>query len=345
LGNVISALVDGKSTHIPYRDSKLTRLLQDSLGGNAKTIMVATIGPASYNYEETVNTLRYANRAKNIKNKPKINEDPKDAMLRQFQEEIDRLKNMLQSKGGGGSKKVKRSGNRRQGGGGGEMDDNGEYDDDPEAVEAFMKSEKERLEQEKALIMNNHNLIAEEKNRLLQDLKDKEKDIAKEQDAKMQLINKLKTMESKLLTGGKNIIDHTNEQERRIQDQRAKIAEEKRIEREMQKRLEEQEKNNLGMNENFSSLQQEVEIKTKKLKKYFSKFQSIKQEIKDLEDANSKERQELEQAQTELQRDLKLKMLIIENFVPKDEREKLANRFYYDPDEETWKLKVITKDR
>ena len=67
----------GKSTHIPYRDSKLTRLLQDSLGGNSKTIMVATIGPASYNYEETVNTLRYANRAKSIKNKPKINEDPK----------------------------------------------------------------------------------------------------------------------------------------------------------------------------------------------------------------------------------------------------------------------------
>ena len=62
--------------------------------------MVATIGPASYNYEETVNTLRYANRAKSIKNKPKINEDPKDAMLRQFQDEINRLKGMLEGKGG-----------------------------------------------------------------------------------------------------------------------------------------------------------------------------------------------------------------------------------------------------
>ncbi|RNA27336.1 kinesin KIF3B isoform X2 [Brachionus plicatilis] len=74
LGNVISALTDDKSTHIPYRDSKLTRLLQDSLGGNSKTVMVATIGPASYNFEETLTTLRYAKRAKNIKNKPKINE-------------------------------------------------------------------------------------------------------------------------------------------------------------------------------------------------------------------------------------------------------------------------------
>jgi hypothetical protein len=84
LGNVISALVDGKSSHIPYRDSKLTRLLQNSLGGNAKTVMCANAGPADYNYDETLSTLRYANRAKNIKNKPKINEDPKDALLREY---------------------------------------------------------------------------------------------------------------------------------------------------------------------------------------------------------------------------------------------------------------------
>ncbi|PIK48750.1 Kinesin-II 85 kDa subunit [Apostichopus japonicus] len=95
LGNVISSLVDGKSTHIPYRNSKLTRLLQDSLGGNAKTVMCANMGPAEYNYDETISTLRYANRAKNIKNKAKINEDPKDALLRQFQNEIDELKKQL----------------------------------------------------------------------------------------------------------------------------------------------------------------------------------------------------------------------------------------------------------
>ncbi|XP_075133891.1 kinesin-like protein KIF17 isoform X2 [Leptodactylus fuscus] len=95
LGNVISALVDGKSKHIPYRDSKLTRLLQDSLGGNTKTLMVACLSPADNNYDETLSTLRYANRAKNIKNKPRINEDPKDALLREYQEEIKKLKAML----------------------------------------------------------------------------------------------------------------------------------------------------------------------------------------------------------------------------------------------------------
>ncbi|XP_028966984.1 kinesin-like protein KIF3A [Galendromus occidentalis] len=95
LGNVISALVDGKSTHVPYRNSKLTRLLQDSLGGNSKTLMVANVGPAQYNYEETVSTLRYANRAKNIQNNARINEDPKDALLKKFQKEIEDLKRLL----------------------------------------------------------------------------------------------------------------------------------------------------------------------------------------------------------------------------------------------------------
>jgi hypothetical protein len=101
LGNVISALVDGKSGHIPYRDSKLTRLLQDSLGGNTKTVMIANIGPADYNFDESMTTLRYANRAKNIQNKPKINEDPKDTMLREYQDEIAKLKAAIANGGGG----------------------------------------------------------------------------------------------------------------------------------------------------------------------------------------------------------------------------------------------------
>ena len=67
--------------HVPYRDSKLTRILQDSLGGNAKTYMIACISPAEINFEETLNTLKYASRARHIKNKPVINRDPQSAMV------------------------------------------------------------------------------------------------------------------------------------------------------------------------------------------------------------------------------------------------------------------------
>jgi kinesin family protein 4/21/27 len=78
LGKVISALSDEKrsaSQHVPYRESKLTRMLQDSLGGNSLTYMICCISPADTNFEETLNSLKYANRAKNIKNKPTVNEE------------------------------------------------------------------------------------------------------------------------------------------------------------------------------------------------------------------------------------------------------------------------------
>lgn len=101
LCHVISSLTDPKCTYIPYRDSKLTRILQDSLGGNTKTCMIANCGPADYNAEETIGTLRYASRAKNIENKPRINEDPKDAMIREFHDEISRLRAELEKYGGG----------------------------------------------------------------------------------------------------------------------------------------------------------------------------------------------------------------------------------------------------
>lgn len=84
---------------VKIKISKSPLLLQDSLGGNTKTLMVACLSPADNNYDETLSTLRYANRAKNIKNKPKINEDPKDAMLREYQEEIHKLKEMLEKQG------------------------------------------------------------------------------------------------------------------------------------------------------------------------------------------------------------------------------------------------------
>lgn len=100
LCHVISSLVDPKCTYVPYRDSKLTRILQDSLGGNTKTVMIANCGPADYNVEETISTLRYASRAKAIQNKPRINEDPKDAMIREFHDEITRLRAELEKYGG-----------------------------------------------------------------------------------------------------------------------------------------------------------------------------------------------------------------------------------------------------
>ncbi|KAH3679823.1 hypothetical protein WICMUC_000723 [Wickerhamomyces mucosus] len=95
LGRVINALVD-QSPHIPYRESKLTRLLQDSLGGKTKTCIIATISPAKVSLEETISTLEYANRAKSIKNKPQVNQAmSKKMLIKEYVQEIERLRNDL----------------------------------------------------------------------------------------------------------------------------------------------------------------------------------------------------------------------------------------------------------
>ncbi|XP_056236714.1 kinesin-like protein KIF13A isoform X6 [Seriola aureovittata] len=100
LGCVISALADqsagkGKAKFVPYRDSVLTWLLKDNLGGNSKTAMIATVSPAADNYEETLSTLRYADRAKRIVNHAVVNEDPNARIIRELREEVEKLKVQL----------------------------------------------------------------------------------------------------------------------------------------------------------------------------------------------------------------------------------------------------------
>jgi centromeric protein E len=96
LGTVISKLSEGDSLHIPYRDSKLTRILQSSLGGNARTSIVCTVTPAMFHMDETLSTLRFATRAKKITNRPKVNEVLSDsALLKLYRQEINDLKRKL----------------------------------------------------------------------------------------------------------------------------------------------------------------------------------------------------------------------------------------------------------
>ncbi|TMW41739.1 hypothetical protein DOY81_013184 [Sarcophaga bullata] len=107
LGNVISALGDGKgSGFVRYRDSKLTRLLQDSLGGNSVTLMIACVSPADYNVAETLSTLRYADRARKIKNKPIVNQDPHAAEINRLKGIIQKLRVELLTKGGGSMESI-----------------------------------------------------------------------------------------------------------------------------------------------------------------------------------------------------------------------------------------------
>ncbi|CDW74930.1 chromosome-associated kinesin klp1 [Stylonychia lemnae] len=105
LGKVISTLAaksKGGPVVVPYRESKLTFILRNALGGNSKTAMIAALSPASVNYDETLSTLRYAWQVKSIKNEAKVNESPQEKLIRELKEENERLKKLAQMGGGGG---------------------------------------------------------------------------------------------------------------------------------------------------------------------------------------------------------------------------------------------------
>ncbi|XP_071051018.1 kinesin-like protein Klp68D isoform X2 [Onthophagus taurus] len=303
LGNVIYALAEN-SAHIPYRDSKLTRLLQDSLGGNSKTIMIANIGPASMNYDETIITLRYAYRAKSIKNQPVKNEDIKDAKLLELQQEIERLRQLIAEKSNGKFNLENIES---------ELDDlNSE--DDSEDDESKVKQKKEK---EKQLELSKMEID--------------------------ELGKKLKSLEKQMVHGGKNIIDSVNENEVRLEQQRAEIAARKKREIEMQQQLELEEESCLELKQVFENLQQEVEFKREKLKRLHGKLQSMRQEIKDNHTAYLKERQDLAESNDEAAMTLRQKFLIIDNFVPAEERSRLINLAYFDENSDNWLLKKEKK--
>lgn len=337
LGNVISALVDPKSTHIPYRDSKLTKLLQDSLGGNTKTVMIANIGPVDWNYEETLSTLRYANRAKNIKNKPKINEDPKDAMLRQFQEEIQRLKAQLAQIGGGALPNAA-------------VVQNGEEI----VVEKIVKIEdeerirkmQEELDKEKGDLLKwadderkkieaQKNLAEDEKLRLLKELKEKEETERKAMEDQGNILKKLKKMEDKLLQGNK-AMEKALAKEKELERARLELEERKNQERRDREEIQRLEELQLMKQDKFSSLQEEIEDKNKKLKRLFTKVQTMKDDLRDEQESWAREKEIVISELREYSRELKLKMLMIDHFIPVNILQTIEDKAVYHQEIDDW---------
>jgi hypothetical protein len=272
LGNVISALVDGKSKHIPYRDSKLTRLLQDSLGGNTKTVMIANCGPADYNYDETLTTLRYANRAKSIKNKPKINEDPKDAMLREMQEELVRLRAQLD----GGDDMVMVDGVAQPRA---QMKVekvvkevlvkevktvtrvDGVTEEELKAAKDAAAEAKETFEKKAMADLKGTMAMTEEAKRKKKELEDRvrltkeQSDEKKRRDAETQ--SRIEEIKDKLMVGGK-MMDRAAQDEVKLRLAKAELEERKRQEIKLARELAAKESSALDIEDRFSNLQEEV---------------------------------------------------------------------------------------
>ncbi|XP_022823519.1 kinesin-like protein Klp68D isoform X2 [Spodoptera litura] len=299
LGNVISALAEN-SPHVPYRDSKLTRILQDSLGGNSKTIMIANIGPASYNYDETITTLRYAHRAKAIKNKPVRNEDPKDAKLREYQAEIERLRALISQR---------RPVDRR-----------------PRRPARRAPAPADTSEEETVSI-ENENILAEST-------------IEQEKKQMEELEQQIRALEERLVQGGggKDLINNLNEAQLILEQRNSEITERKKREVEMQQKIELEEETTAIVTNTFATLQQEVDHKTQRLKKCLARYGGLREEMVEQREAHDAERRELEALQAALIAELRRRLLVADSFVPLAGRPAVL-RARYNDDTDAWELR------
>ncbi|XP_008190588.1 osmotic avoidance abnormal protein 3 isoform X2 [Tribolium castaneum] len=284
LGNVISALVDGKAKHIPYRDSKLTRLLQDSLGGNTRTLMIACISPSSRDYVETLSTLRYANRAKNIHNKPRVNEDPKDTMLRQYQEEIERLKSLL-------GQQVKIEEVKEI-----ETSPNSDLDAKRDQLIQEYQQEMEKLKNlhecekhEKENVLKQIDLIKDEYEKNIEKLNSEiQEKKRKELCSKEEILNRIEALKNAMIGGEK-----ANDKELSERRKRKKQAAEKRasVIAHLLAKIDMNEDREILHNQ-YKDISQELNLKTEALRKYRHKVKALEKEISDIQSEFEAERQD-----------------------------------------------------
>ncbi|EJW87977.1 kinesin-II 85 kDa subunit [Wuchereria bancrofti] len=330
LGNVISALVDSKTVHIPYRNSKLTRLLQDSLGGNSKTVMFANIGPASYNYDETVSTLRYANRAKNIQNVVRINEDPKDALLRKFQLEIEHLKHMLEKEESSGNEEEMDESSLHKG----QKQSRNRYSDRIEELEKTIEIRKNELQKEKGI-------ADEEREALIAELHAKEEELAQAHRDHDSLMNKLKQIEKKLIVGGENMLEKAEKQARLLEQSNAELERGRVNETQLKQALAEKNQERIDLEEKYNTLAEEAHGKTKKIKKVWNMLNAAKSELADVQMEHQREMEGLLDSVRQLRSELLLQLLIIESYIPADFLELIERYVRWNEEVGDWQLKCI----
>ncbi|XP_016977079.2 kinesin-like protein KIF3A [Drosophila rhopaloa] len=328
LGNVISALVDGKSTHIPYRNSKLTRLLQDSLGGNSKTVMCATISPADSNYMETISTLRYASRAKNIQNRMHINEEPKDALLRHFQEEIARLRKQLEE--GSSLEEEPPSSEEEEDTADDELEAPLEIEMESSTVQAVEKKPKKKREKTDA-----------EKEELAQRKNEHQKEIEHAKTEQETLRNKLVSLEGKILVGGENLLEKAQTQEMLLEQSIAELEQHEKSEEALKQTLQQKATERIDIEERYSTLQDASTGITKKIHRVMQMLMGVKSELADQQQEHQREKEGIYENIRSLSRELALCELVLNSYVPKEYQSMINQYTHWNEDIGEWQLKCV----
>ena len=335
LGVVIQKLVDGAS-HIPYRDSILTRLLQNSLGGNSKTLMMAALNPASTNYDESMSTLRYADQAKRIKNKPRINEDPKDAQIREMRDRIKQLEEQLKNAMASGTiseanmAKLKNvmAGMKAMG----QDEPAQEAGDTIEEIEEVEDPE----EAEKLRQLNN------QKQSLAEQLKQRDEQASASKIAIEEMKNQLAALKGAVVQG-KELEDSNREKERLLRETRIKLVErqekELKLKRDLQAKQEEMDKQKAMQ----GSIDEQIAEVRKQIDDVKQHICGINQDIQSAKKENADKMDDLNDDYEQLNRQLLLKQFLFETLIPPFEQAKLESWIRFDEDKQEWTL--MNKER
>ena len=292
--------------------------------------MIANIGPASYNIEETINTLRYANRAKRIQNHARINEDPKDALLREFQLEIAKLKKKLEEGSSSdvelpietiSSPKRKKKLKRK-------------------VSDTILTLENE-LETEKNSLAMKKDMAEEEKLVAKQELDLKEKELGRARQEQKDLEERLADLQGKVIVGGVNLLDKAEKQERLLEESAKELKRRKQTETKLAKKLEEEQAERLDIEEKYASLQEEAVGKTKRIKTVWKMLLYSKQELSDLKAENEQEVRELTDNIRLLNRELGHTNLILSRYVPDQSMQLIQDNSMWDESIGEWHIRGI----
>lgn len=292
----------------------------------------ASISPADSNYIETISTLRYASRAKSIQNRTHINDEPKDALLRHFQEEIAELKRQLEEGVLDNSLD--------------ETEDDGIDDDGDDDVDVDAENSKEELQnkmekKKKRKSKAKTDEAESEKEMLAAKVLESECELKRTKTEQESLITKLQTLENKILVGGENLLEKADAQEQLLDASIAQLEEAAKNELELKESLQKKEAERIDIEERYSNLQEECIGKTKKLHRVMQMLMGVKSELADQQQEQQREKEGILESIRILSRELALCEFVLNSYVPREYINMIEGFTHWNEDIGDWQLKCV----
>lgn len=280
------------------------------------------------NYVETISTLRYASRAKSIQNRTHINEEPKDALLRHFQEEIAELKRQLDEGA------LENSLDETEDDGNDEENDEIDGENSKEDLHNREEKKTNRSKEKKDALESEKELLAAK-------VLESESELKRTKTEQESLMTKLQTLENKILVGGENLLEKADAQEKLLEASIAQLEEATKNELELKESLQKKEAERIDIEERYSSLQEECIGKTKKLHRVMQMLMGVKSELADQQQEQQREKEGILESIRSYSRELALCEFVLNSYVPREYINMIEGFTQWNEDIGDWQLKCV----